>query len=193
MSIIVQTQHMENYGSEEGMNYWKFKWGSVYEVKGTDQRPANAVALVTHYIAKFNRNTNYAMEFVTDWYAQEEVDEVEKARLSSTDLFYNYDPLTNAPTVLHYDRYITSPTDGQEEYMEGCGCSSCTCGASDSTSIEERRTSSEWQAIKSDIKVIDPDGWDRRNFNQSWHMELITESEYEQRLGLSTCQFLSGQ
>ena len=72
MSITVYTQYIENYGAEEQTNYWKFKWGSKYIVEGTDERPANAVALVTHYIAKYNTNTNYAMEFVRSWSSEDE-------------------------------------------------------------------------------------------------------------------------
>ena len=64
MSISVYTQYMENYGIEERTNYWKFKWGSKYIVEGTDDRPANAVALVTNHIAKYSSNTNYAIEYV---------------------------------------------------------------------------------------------------------------------------------
>ena len=67
MTIAVYTQHMENYGAEENTNYWKFKWGDTYIVEGTDERPANAVALVTNHIAKYNSDTNYAIEYVCNW------------------------------------------------------------------------------------------------------------------------------
>ena len=56
MAISVYTQYMENYGAEEGINYWKFKWVDTYIVEGTDDRPANAVALVTN-----------AIEYVSNW------------------------------------------------------------------------------------------------------------------------------
>lgn len=48
------------------------------------------------------------------------------------------------------------------------------------------RTSDQWEKIKPTIKVIDPDGWDRKNFNYSWFEELITEKEYDQRVLRST-------
>ena len=67
MAVIIHTQYMENYGVEEGFNYWKFKWGTKYVVKGTDNRPANAVAVVMQHIAKFNSNLNYSMEYVHSW------------------------------------------------------------------------------------------------------------------------------
>ena len=52
----------------------------------------------------------------------------------------------------------------------------------------ERRTSEEWQIIYPYPKVLDPDGWDRSNFEASW-LELITLSEYERRVSESTCEF----
>lgn len=35
--------------------------------------------------------------------------------------------------------------------------------------------------------VLDPDGWDRKNFDYSWNEELITLGEYKERLSKSTC------
>ena len=64
MSIKVTTQYLENYGWVEGANYWKFKWGSTYIVGGTDDCPANAVALVQ---ARSGYTNEASMEFVTDW------------------------------------------------------------------------------------------------------------------------------
>lgn len=49
-----------------------------------------------------------------------------------------------------------------------------------------KRTSDEWQKIKTNITVLDPDGWDRINFQYSWYEELITESEYDKRVLPST-------
>lgn len=46
------------------------------------------------------------------------------------------------------------------------------------------RKSSEWEEI-CNIKVIDPDGWDRTNFTESWG-ELITRSTFERRAMEST-------
>lgn len=50
-----------------------------------------------------------------------------------------------------------------------------------------KKTSKEWQLLKPNTIVIDPDGWDRSNYQFSWYDELITEEEYEQRLSRSTC------
>ena len=47
------------------------------------------------------------------------------------------------------------------------------------------RTSAEWQKDCT-VKVIDADGWDRRNFDFVWNNELITRKEFERRLGMST-------
>lgn len=48
--------------------------------------------------------------------------------------------------------------------------------------------SSEWQRLIPDPFVMDPDGWDRKNFEASWN-ERITREEYERRVIYSTCQF----
>ena len=52
----------------------------------------------------------------------------------------------------------------------------------------EYKTSEEWQNLYPNVKVLDPDGWDRMNFQYSWYEELITFAEYEYRLMGSTCK-----
>ena len=60
-------------------------------------------------------------------------------------------------------------------------------------SEEEIKTSDEWE--NSDLpemkgtKVLDPDGWDRQNFDFSYYQELITKDEYLLRVGGSTCEW----
>ncbi len=54
--------------------------------------------------------------------------------------------------------------------------------------MKEVKTSKEWQDELPDIKVIDPDGWDRSNFQHSWYEEKITKEEYNNRVMVSTCQ-----
>jgi hypothetical protein len=55
------------------------------------------------------------------------------------------------------------------------------------------KTSQQWyeelQTLYPDFLVMDPDGWDRRNYQYSWHEELITNEEFEKRLSKSTCQW----
>lgn len=48
-------------------------------------------------------------------------------------------------------------------------------------------TSHQWQQNHLDIIVLDPDGWDRKNYQYSWCEELITEEEYLNRRLHSTC------
>jgi len=48
----------------------------------------------------------------------------------------------------------------------------------------ELKTSEEWSEIL-DITVMDPDGWDRKNFAESWN-ELITRDEFMKRAIYST-------
>jgi hypothetical protein len=47
------------------------------------------------------------------------------------------------------------------------------------------KTSEEWSRIYK-VTVLDPDGWDRKNFQYSWHEEKIPVTEFERRLMLST-------
>ena len=51
----------------------------------------------------------------------------------------------------------------------------------------DKHTSEEWQKIYPSPKVIDPDGWDRKNYIYSWYQELIDEKEYHLRIMKSTC------
>ena len=51
---------------------------------------------------------------------------------------------------------------------------------------EELKTSEEWQKQFTNTKVIDPDGWDRKNYHYSWFEEKITLIEYTSRLHRST-------
>mgnify|MGYP001612031644 CR=1 FL=1 len=46
---------------------------------------------------------------------------------------------------------------------------------------EIKKTSEQWQQ-QCEYIVIDPDGWDRKNFDFSWNMELITLEEFNRRL-----------
>jgi hypothetical protein len=56
--------------------------------------------------------------------------------------------------------------------------------------MSELKTSKEWQAIHAETIVLDPDGWDRENFDYSWKEELITEDEYFKRRIVSTCRII---
>jgi len=40
-----------------------------------------------------------------------------------------------------------------------------------------------------ETKLLDPDGWDRKNFQFSFYEELITKEEFSKRLMVSTCMF----
>lgn len=51
---------------------------------------------------------------------------------------------------------------------------------------EPVKTSAEWQTLYPAVKVLDPDGWDRKNFKYSWYEEQITYAEYKRRLFEST-------
>jgi len=51
------------------------------------------------------------------------------------------------------------------------------------------RTSNEWYNIlypKGDLIIYDPDGWDRTNYQYSFHEEKITKEEFNKRLFNST-------
>lgn len=47
------------------------------------------------------------------------------------------------------------------------------------------KTSWLWN-LEDDRLVLDPDGWDRKNYEFSWNMELITHEEYLNRVYRST-------
>jgi len=56
-------------------------------------------------------------------------------------------------------------------------------------SDEIKKTSKEWyEEIPKEHKLVimDPDGWDRQNYNYSFNEELITEKEFSIRLSSST-------
>ncbi len=56
------------------------------------------------------------------------------------------------------------------------------------------RTADEWlqQPEWKGLLVMDPDGWDRRNFKASW-AEKITAQEFEKRVCMSTCMWPKGR
>lgn len=54
-----------------------------------------------------------------------------------------------------------------------------------------KKTSEEWNKLYN-IKILDPDGWDRRNFNYSWYEEKITKEEFRDRVLQSTIEGVEG-
>lgn len=55
--------------------------------------------------------------------------------------------------------------------------------------MEILRSSALWQMITGVI-IMDPDGWDRQNFDESW-AEEITLDEFKRRVWMSTVNFNS--
>jgi len=53
--------------------------------------------------------------------------------------------------------------------------------------LRHPKTSKDWQERYPNPIVLDPDGWDRTNYDYSWGEELISYKEYQRRLSLSTC------
>ena len=64
--LRVNLQAMENYGADTGDNYWKMKFGAEIIVKGTDDRPANAMALVVNHLAE-NHNGDMFRYYPISW------------------------------------------------------------------------------------------------------------------------------
>ena len=54
---------------------------------------------------------------------------------------------------------------------------------------EIKKSSQQWQSLYPYPKVLDPDGWDRENYDYSWYIELITLEEYNIRVSNSTCLY----
>ena len=56
-----------------------------------------------------------------------------------------------------------------------------------------KKTSAQWakEYEKQGITILDPDGWDRINWEFSWEEEKISKTEFEYRLKDSTiiCKF----
>jgi hypothetical protein len=52
-----------------------------------------------------------------------------------------------------------------------------------------KRTSAEWQYLEPEVEVLDPDGWDRTNYQYSWFQEQITYEEYSTRQTTSTLKW----
>jgi len=53
-----------------------------------------------------------------------------------------------------------------------------------------KQTSENWYSQlypNKEVKILDPDGWDRTNYRYSFKEELVTESEFRERLMMSTC------
>lgn len=57
--------------------------------------------------------------------------------------------------------------------------------------MSELKTSEEWLKEQDRIeKVLDPDGWDRSNFQYSFYEEKISKEEFDKRVFSSTCMFI---
>lgn len=52
--------------------------------------------------------------------------------------------------------------------------------------MTEKKTSAQWQAENPNPRIMDPDGWDRTNFQYSWFEEQITFDQYRERMFWST-------
>jgi len=58
-------------------------------------------------------------------------------------------------------------------------------------SEEIKKTSEEWFKEQNKvIRILDPDGWDRSNYQFSFYEELITKDEFQERLFRSTCEII---
>ena len=57
----------------------------------------------------------------------------------------------------------------------------------------ELKTSDEWQKEFLHPRVLDPDGWDRKNFVHSWYTEKLSYPEYYDKVIRSTCEFILNQ
>jgi hypothetical protein len=55
-----------------------------------------------------------------------------------------------------------------------------------------KKSSEEWfkELYEGRIEIMDPDGWDRYNFDYSWYDEKIDIIEFEKRLMVSTLRIM---
>ena len=50
------------------------------------------------------------------------------------------------------------------------------------------KTSHEWYEMDHSYDILDPDGWPRSHYGaEAWYFVPITQTEYSQRLNVSTC------
>lgn len=49
------------------------------------------------------------------------------------------------------------------------------------------KTSLDWYKKHDTVVILDPDGWDRKNYDYSFNEEKITEEEFLRRRSMSTC------
>ena len=67
------------------------------------------------------------------------------------------------------------------------------CPAGRNITIKELKTSQDWFNDAVVInghhlnKVLEPDGWDRKNYQYSWYEEKISFREFIRRCEISTC------
>lgn len=54
---------------------------------------------------------------------------------------------------------------------------------------KEKKTSAQWYELQPEPTIMDPDGWDRSNYQYSFYEELITLEEFVSRRMFSTCIF----
>lgn len=99
---------------------------------------------------------------------------------------YNHPPAhqDNLPIITTYPKWIITdcrfPNEAKAVEERG--------GLLIRVTRPDRRTSQEWQTIFPGTKILDPDGWDRKNYQFSWYEELITLDEYQKRRMISTCK-----
>ena len=58
--------------------------------------------------------------------------------------------------------------------------------------LEDNKTSQEWQKLIKEVLVLDPDGWDRCNYEYSWEQEEVPVQEFFKRVAESTCTYPEG-
>ena len=81
-------------------------------------------------------------------------------------------------------------TFGTEIVVERPVCAKCAVDLAPRLA-PELKTSAEWEKMPEfkDITILDPDGWDRKNYQYSFYEEKIPIEEFRRRLAPSTCIF----
>jgi hypothetical protein len=102
---------------------------------------------------------------------------------------YKYSTIT-ADEPAEYDRWVEDHpdysviTDDEPNPEYYCDCSECEEDR-DYRSVIKR--SSHFWSNETGIEVLDPDGWNRMDYEKSW-AEEITRDEFIRRAGMSTCK-----
>lgn len=67
MHIVIWTQYRENYGFENGQDYWKNKGGSTYVVSDISVAEAQSLSFFNKLLSLIEYSNSASSEIMTEW------------------------------------------------------------------------------------------------------------------------------